>query len=339
MTRVQGIDLLRGIAILLVMLRHGAPAAFPGGGVVGVVMFFALSGYLITGALLATPPGRPRSTLRAFYLRRAARLVPALAVMVAVFSVVTLLLDPLGDRGELARTVVVALTYTADLPFDHGSDALFHLWTLALEEQFYLLWPVVLLVARARGRIRPALTGAGIASAAACGLTLLWAGPEADLLYSWPTSWSGCFVIGSAARVLVERRPGMRARWLPAAAAAACAALMVLALLPVRGHAGTYVLVAPLVSVLTAVALVAWRHWWVVGSWPLQALVSLGTISYGAYLWNYPLTLWMRVLLPGPGGIALAATLTIVLALASWHLIERPLMRLRRTPARTRPGG
>ena len=339
MTRVQGIDLLRGLAILLVMLRHGAPAAFPGGGVVGVVMFFALSGYLITGVLLATPPGRPGAILPGFYTRRAVRLVPALAVMVAVFAAVTLLLDPLGDRGELARTVVVALTYTADLPFDHGSDALFHLWTLALEEQFYLLWPVVLLVARARGRIQPALAGAGIASATACGLALVWAGPEADRLYSWPTSWAGCFVVGSAARVLVERRPGMGARWLPAAAGWACAALLVLALLPVRGHAGTYVLVAPLVSVLTAVTLVAWRRWWVVGSRPLRALAGLGTISYGAYLWNYPITLWMRVLLPGPEGSALAAGLTIVLALASWHLVERPFMRLRRTPARTRPGG
>ncbi len=77
--------------------------------------------------------------------------MPALLFLVAGVVVVTLALDPLGDRDELGKTVLVALTWTGNLPFGHASDATFHLWTLATEEQFYLVWPA-LLAARLRAR-------------------------------------------------------------------------------------------------------------------------------------------------------------------------------------------
>ena len=170
--RIAGLDLLRGIAIGLVMLRHAVPELAPGAGVVGVVMFFALSGYLITGLLSGELDRTGRLDLRRFYARRARRLVPALLALVAAVVVVTLLLDPLGDRDQLLKTVVVALTWTGNLPFGHASDATFHLWTLATEEQFYLLWPALLLLLGApagparRGRRcrRPADRDRGVAA-------------------------------------------------------------------------------------------------------------------------------------------------------------------------------
>ncbi|MFN3867370.1 MAG: acyltransferase family protein, partial [Demequina sp.] len=136
--RIARVDVLRGVAVALVMLRHAWPDAFPGAGIVGVVMFFTLSGYLITTSLRQEWEGRGRVDFAHFYWRRAARLVPALLLLVAGFTIVTLWWDPLGDRDEVARTVVVALTWTSNVPTLVNGGAMFHLWTLALEEQFYL---------------------------------------------------------------------------------------------------------------------------------------------------------------------------------------------------------
>jgi peptidoglycan/LPS O-acetylase OafA/YrhL len=313
--RIDGIDLLRGIAVGLVMLRHAWPSAFPGAGVVGVVMFFALSGYLITGLLLDELERTGRVDLRRFYLRRARRLVPALLLLVAGAVVVTLLLDPLGDRDELGRTVLVALTWTGNLPFGHASDATFHLWTLATEEQFYLLWPAVLVLASARGRLRLALVLVAVACMLACIATLVWLGDAPDLAYSLPTSWAVCFVVGGATRVL-----GRHAVVPALSAPVALTGLAVLSVVPLRGHALTYLAGGPAIAALTAVLVLSWRSWTDVTG-PARALVLLGTVSYGAYLWNYPLTLWLRPTLEGLAG-PVALVLTLAAAALSWHLVE-----------------
>lgn len=322
--RIQGIDLLRGIAVGLVMLRHAFPVPFAGAGVVGVVMFFTLSGHLITGVLIGELGTTGRLNLRRFYARRAIRLVPALVVMMAVLVVVTLTLDPLHDRAELLRTVIVALTWTADLPFHHGSDATFHLWTLAMEEQFYLLWPAVLALAWVRGATGRTLAVTGVLCVAGCVATLVWLSPNLDLAYTLPTSWAVCFVIGAASRVYADC--GVPARW---AAPAALIGLLALSVIPLRGHALTYLVGGPVIAVLTAVLLLAWRQWFVVSGRGLRVLVLLGTVSYGGYLWNYPLTLWLRPSMGDTAGLV-AVPLTVLAAALSWVLVERPLMRIRR---------
>ncbi|MBD3916560.1 acyltransferase [Nocardioides hwasunensis] len=310
----------------MVMLRHAWPSVFPGAGVVGVVMFFALSGYLITGLLVDELERTDRVDLRRFYARRARRLVPALLFLVAGVVVVTLLLDPLGDRGELGKTVLVALTWTGNLPFGHASDATFHLWTLATEEQFYLLWPAVLVVAFTRGRVRLALAIVAAACLLACAATLVWLHEAPDLAYALPTSWAVCFVVGGATRIL-GGRVGAPA-W---AAPVALVGLAVLSVIPLRGHALTYLAGGPAIAALTAVLLLSWRTWTSVTG-PARALVVLGTVSYGAYLWNYPLTLWLRPSLEAYAGPA-ALVLTLVMAAISWRLVEVPAQQRRRTRA------
>ncbi|WIB64145.1 acyltransferase [Curtobacterium sp. MCBD17_040] len=156
-SRVQGWDVLRGVAVGLVLLRHAWPSIFGGAGIVGVVMFFTLSGYLITGILWRDLERFGRIRYGHFYRNRAIRLVPSLIVVTVAVGTVAALFNLLDDRGSLVRTAAVAITYTADLPFDHGSAAIEHLWTLATEEQFYLVWPVLLVVAFRLQRVRTML--------------------------------------------------------------------------------------------------------------------------------------------------------------------------------------
>ncbi|MDF1477792.1 acyltransferase [Leifsonia sp. H3M29-4] len=319
--RIQSIDLIRGIAVALVMLRHAYPEQFAGAGVVGVVMFFSLSGYLITGVLLDEVARNGGVRFGGFYARRAARLVPALVVFVAVFALVTLVFDPLSDRQVLPRTVLVALTWTADLPFDHGSDAIFHLWTLAVEEQFYLLWPVLLVAAARARRVGWLFAAASLAALAGCVATLVWLWPHPDLAYALPTSWVGCLLIGAAARVWRDRLV-VRGALGPVA----LVVLLAVSVVPLRGHASTYLVWGPVIAALTAIMLLAWRDWRTVGAPVLRPLVLLGTVSYAAYLWNYPLTLWLRGTTEFAGLVSIV--LTLVAASASWMLVERPIARL-----------
>ena len=314
--RIAGLDVLRGLAIGLVVLRHAAPGLAPGAGVVGVVMFFALSGYLITGVLADEVERTGRVDLRRFYAHRARRLVPALLVLLVAFAAVTLVLDPLGDRGRLLKTVVVALTWTGNMPFGHASDATFHLWTLATEEQFYLLWPAALLLLGGR-------RGLGVAAAATTALllaTVVWLRAVPDNAYSLPTPWLVCFVIGAAARLGGKGVP--TPRW---ASALSLLGLAVLSVVPLRGHALTYLAGGPAIATLTAVLLVSWHTWTQVTGPPLRALAWLGTVSYGAYLWNYPLTTWLRPHLAHGAGLV-AAALTLAAAATSWYVVERPVL-------------
>ncbi|MFC5721046.1 acyltransferase family protein [Streptomyces gamaensis] len=339
MSRVARLDALRGLAVLLVMIRHGAPGAAPGAGVVGIVMFFTLSGYLITGLLMRELDTTGRIRLGAFYRRRAVRLLPALLALVTGLTVVTLVLDPLGDRSALGRTLAVALTYTADLPITHGSDAIFHLWTLAVEQQFYLLWPPLLAWAWLRGRATLlVIRTLAVIVVVAAGVTL-WLREDFDRAYPWPTSWAGAMLIGAAASVSNRRRNAARgvaharphrgasSRTLAATAAPVALALLVVAgLVPWRSWSFTYPWVGLSLAALTVVVL----HHWAQDPTPqgraLTTLGRLGTISYAAYLWNYPLTLWLRPWHPITGP-ALAAVLTLALATVSWFLIERPATR------------
>ncbi|SFE29503.1 Peptidoglycan/LPS O-acetylase OafA/YrhL, contains acyltransferase and SGNH-hydrolase domains [Actinopolyspora alba] len=324
--QIVGLNVLRGLAVLLVMLRHAFPDIFPGAGVVGIVMFFTLSGYLITGVLTKELAGNGRIDYRRFYLRRARRLLPALLAMVVVFIAVTATVDPLDESGSLPSTVAVMLTFTGNLPVIHLGGAAFHCWTLATEEQFYLVWPALLALAWTRRSVTAALVGTAVIVLAGCVATLVWLWPYPDNAYGLPTSWFVCFVIGAATRL---RGPEwMSAKLVPLA----LAGLAVLSVLPLRGHVLTYLLIGPAIATLTAALLLVWSRWRELADRALltRGLAALGLVSYGAYLWNYPLTLWLR---PELGAVAgpLGLVLTIVAAALSWRFIEQPVMRGGRT--------
>ncbi|WP_445441831.1 acyltransferase family protein [Clavibacter sp. km1a] len=331
--RVAGLDLIRGVAIALVLLRHAWPDAFGSGGIVGVVIFFTLSGYLITGILSRDVERAGRVRYMRFYRNRAIRLLPPLVTMLAVLGIVTLTLDPLGERGGLTRALIVGLTYTGNFPFDLGSSAIDHLWTLATEEQFYLVWPLLLTLGIRKGRLRAVLLAAGLALGLVLCTTLVLTYPDVHRIYRLPTSWALAMVLGAAARIST----GSWKAWFAARASrrrvagtAAAAALLLLTVIPDgKDSIGSYLVLGPLVAVLTVVLITSWRAWDALPTQWLRPLLALGTVSYAAYLWNYPLLLWLGTAVDARWLPIASIATTLLAAIISWWFVEVPSQRLR----------
>lgn len=339
--RLVGLDVLRGVAILLVLLNHGLPAQFPSAGIVGVTIFFALSGYLITGILTKDLDRHGKVRYGRFYRNRAIRLIPALLFMVAGLVVVTLIWDPLGEVGSLRRAVIVALTYTGNLPFFHGSGAIAHLWTLATEEQFYVVWPIVLAIGFHFRKYWLAVTVAALAILAVLIASILHAGDNVSSIYAYPTSWSLAMVIGAAARLGETRIDQWFPRDLGARALGSVALVGLIAIsvtANITDRAAAYLIEAPLIAALSVVLIFVAKKWEKLPTNALRPILALGTISYAAYLWNYPMTIWVsHAGLTGWTNVIGAVVATIAAATISWYAIERPMMQFRKRLDSTKP--
>lgn len=332
-TRVYGLDVIRGVAVALVMLRHAWPNVFGSAGVVGVTMFFALSGYLITGLLVRDIATFGRVRYRRFYLHRALRLFPALVFMLAGFAIVEGVWNVRGEREEIVRSVLVGLSYTMNVPgFDHGSEAISHLWTLATEEQFYIVWPLVL-VFGFRFKKLGLITALSIVGVTVLCTVTIYVSPRVDSVYNLPTSWFATMMIGALACLFADKFSSL----LPPvvrkpAAVTAMAFLVALTFMPdMKDWAGTYLIVGPAIAICTVV-LVACSSLSGGGASPwMKPFLGLGTVSYAAYLWNLPISAWFgEAPLSVPMG-TVTIGLTIVAATISWLLIERPMSQLRRS--------
>jgi len=320
--------------VLLVMLRHSWPGIFGGSGIVGVVIFFTLSGYLITGLLTRDLGTYGKVRYGRFYLHRALRLVPALILLLVVFAVVEGVFNLTGARGDVPRSLAVGITYTMDIPFDHGSRSLSHLWTLAVEEQFYLVWPVLLTVAIVFRRVPLVLISTGAVLMLVLLASLFVSHPTYEHIYTLPSTWTISMVIGAAARLgraqLLEWWERNRARR-AVLISAASVVLLALSVLPdAKNVAVMYVIGGPGIGVATMILIFALGKVQRIPSRPARSLLHLGTISYATYLWNWPVYLWLSVHLPAPVASAVAPIVTVAAAIISWFLIEKPLSDVRR---------
>ena len=327
--RMPGLDVLRGLAILLVLMRHGLPELFGNAGIVGVVVFFALSGYLITGVLTADYARTGTVSFLEFYRRRALRLYPPLLLLLLVFSVVELVTDRLHDRWYLPKTLVTALSYTSDLRILPISPGLGHLWTLAIEEQFYLVWPALFLLAVRSSRLRvTALAAVALLWVAALATVLLHRS-DVGGVYKLPSSWALTLLIGAVASLAQPRltRAVKRPRALGALGLVTC---LVLAATPeAKASPYVYLVVGPLVALATVGMINAARTWHRIPR-ILEPLRALGVVSYATYLWNYVFVCWLRG--NGDGAVStttgvLAAVFGVAAATASWYLVEVPVKR------------
>lgn len=343
------LDGLRGVAVALVMIRHLGQSFGVGGGTVGVGTFFALSGFLITTLLVEERRETGRVDLGRFWVRRACRLLPALAVVLVAVVAWFGLVEHQSYKGPAAFAALYAGNWAqiGGRPF----GVLAHLWTLAVEEHFYLVWPL-LFVVLSRLRLRTAAFATlGVAAASTLlrlGLFAAGASPE-RLQMGSDTRLDGLLLGCAAAFALAHWRPRV-----PLAAAGAATA--VLATLVVVPPYSSFMLTAGYV-VLPVAALVVIGH--VVGDHhegggprsPLtttlgrKPLAALGKISYGLYLWHLPV--YVVVLphlmeLPLAVRSALVMTASVAVASLSYVAVERPFLRIkdRRWAARpTSPDG
>jgi peptidoglycan/LPS O-acetylase OafA/YrhL len=291
------LDGLRGFSVLCVMGFHSF--LLPGGGFLGVDIFFVLSGFLITNLLLAERAATGGLNLRRFYVRRARRLVPGLLVAVTAF----LLISAVADRGRLrddALAAATGLAYITNILVSivaTWSTGIEHLWTLAAEEQFYLLWPVILIAATRRNVSRRALTtGVGIVVLAMWTerLALTLAGASQHRLYFAPDTSLDAIVIGCFLALLhdggyVERactNAFVRTRVVPTCLGIALALILGI---PDTGPRWIYEWGLSVFGVAVAVVLgsvITDPQSPVAGVLARRRLVALGRISYGVYLWH-----------------------------------------------------
>ena len=350
---IPGLDGLRAIAVVAVLLFHFLPATLPGG-FLGVDVFFVVSGFLITTLLLREIDTRGRVDLLNFWRRRARRLLPALFLVVVTSVSVARLVG--GDLlVGIGRQALGALTFTSNWLeiavgasyFHSTSPILFvNFWSLAVEEQFYLFWPLALVAALALTRTTRqrvwVVTGLALASTVLMAV-LYTPGQDATRVY-YGTDTHLMGVMAGAALALAwadpEHRAGLRsAVWRRWRGPAVLAALLVLvALMRWSTFTSTFTfrggiaLATVATVVLIAGLLESPSPWRTLMS--LRVLAWIGDRSYGIYLWHWPVLVIAGALVPYSGGttrgyaVLLGALLsTLVLAELSLRLVERPVRR------------
>ncbi len=328
------IDGLRAAAVAAVLLFHGFPALL-GGGFVGVDVFFVISGYLITGILL-DGLDRGRLDLIGFYRRRVRRIFPALLVVLAACFAAGWLVLFADEFARLGKHIAAGAGFVANFALwreagyfdiDAAAKPLLHLWSLAIEEQFYLAWPLLLWLAR-RARIAPLWLAAActLASFALC----VWLAPRdpvADFYLPLARFWE---ILLGAMLVCAERSgaarlpPGWRTPLSLLGGAAILAAALLLrgtdsfpgwrAAFPVLGAA-----------MVLAAGPSAWVNRRLLSARPM---VWAGLISYPLYLWHWPLLAFARIVAGAEPAAAERAALlaaSVVLATITCLALERPL--------------
>ena len=327
------IEGLRGIAILLVLLFHAGLPWTPGG-FVGVDVFFVISGFLITGKLWRESQQPGGLNITRFYAWRIRRLLPAALVAVALISLVGLLLAAPLDRSELAADGAASALSLANMRFIGSVDyfaattspsPFLHFWSLSVEEQFYLVWPALIVLLTWRGGSSRRLIVAlliGVVASFALSIWLTDASP-ARAFYLLPTRVWQLGVGGLLALVGVmgtSRRAGALA-W-AGLAAVAVAGVALTAEMPYPG----------LAALLPTAGAVALLYGGAAPSGPVRLLAAaplrfLGKISYSLYLWHWPLlVLPLMFLERALTGVEVAASVAVAIGVSwlSWRFVEQP---------------
>jgi peptidoglycan/LPS O-acetylase OafA/YrhL len=359
---LPALDGVRACAVLAVMMFHGGIPHMDGG-FMGVDAFFVLSGFLITSLLI----GEWRQTLTiklgAFWARRARRLLPALLLMMLFVAFFASVIVPKGTYGALRLDALATLLYVSNWHFilvnsnyfneTAASSPLLHTWSLAVEEQFYVIWPLVVLgILHFTRNLRVLFT---LCCAAAIG-SAVWmsvvydGGANTNRAYLGTDTRSQCLFIGCALAVglvlLTQRRheqgrPVQGELWRPegAAGVTACGVLGVVGAAGVVclwvlttstssfPYSGGFFLIGLSVAAVILSAVAAPKSI-VPRALSLPPVRYVGRISYGLYIWHWPIFIWLdhaRTGLYGYELFALRVLVTFAVAVVSFHLVERPI--------------
>ena len=298
-------DGLRGVAVLAVIATHFNAPGIVNGGLVGVTLFFVLSGYLITRLVLTEHASTGDVDLTSFYRRRVARLFPALALLLVAVGAILVI------EGRTAVAIVSVMTsalYVSNLAVANGIvlGPLEHTWSLAIEEQFYLLWPVILIIGIRRPRVLIAALIIGIATSAELRL-----GPVTDVgrfwwVYHSTVTRADALLIGCLL-ALVPFKPSQ----LTTIVSLVC--LVVLVILPLDQPTFLTLLLLP-TAIASGLVIVSRPR-----LFGVAPLVAIGRISYGLYLWHFPLAMMLPAWAAFFGSFAVAAL--------SYRFVELPIRR------------
>jgi len=327
------IEGLRGVAILLVLLFHAGLPWTPGG-FVGVDVFFVISGFLITGKLWRESQQPGGLNITRFYAWRIRRLLPAALIAVAVISLVGLLLAAPLDRSELAADGAASALSIANMRFIGSVDyfaattspsPFLHFWSLSVEEQFYLVWPALIVLLTWRGGSSRRLIAALLIGVVASFVLSIWLTDTspARAFYLRPTRVWQLGVGGLLALIGVagtSRRAGAVA-W-AGLAAVAVAGVALTAEMPYPG----------LAALLPTAGAVALLYGGGAPSGPVRLLAAaplrfLGKISYSLYLWHWPLlVLPLMFLERALTGVEVVASVAVAIGVSwlSWRFVEQP---------------
>jgi peptidoglycan/LPS O-acetylase OafA/YrhL len=348
-----GLDGLRALAVAGVFLYHAGVSWMPGG-FLGVDLFFVLSGYLITSLLLREFSTEGTIDLARFWYRRARRLFPAVAVVIlfALLATLTIARDDLGRTRADALSAIVYLTNWHEVLASHSyfnefgrPSLLQHLWSLAVEEQFYLLWPVLLMFGLRKLHPRNMLMLTGVLAAASCLLMWLLYNPGGDpsrVYYGTDTRAFTlligallAFMLPGAQKALARRREagdiGGIGDIVDGVGVAALLGVLVL-FVTLQDYQpwlyrGGFLLMALLTAVLLAVVVHPGSRLGQALGW--EPLRWIGARSYGIYLWHWPIMQLTRpgvdISMPGPLLVLLQAGATVGAAALSYRYVEMPI--------------
>ncbi|BBH22243.1 acyltransferase [Paenibacillus baekrokdamisoli] len=345
---MPGLDGLRAIAVFAVIAYHLNIKGLPGG-LLGVGIFFVLSGYLITDILLKQQGRNRRLDLRTFWVRRARRLLPAMFIMIAFVSL-WLLMSDAARLFSLKGDIGSALLYISNwwLIFhkvsyfeSFGPASPFgHLWSLAVEEQFYLIWPLVLAIALRfipqRGKLALAIITAAAASAGVMAL-LYEPGVDPSRVYYGTDTRAFALLIGAALAVVwpswkLSSALSVRGR-LTLDGIATSGLIVVLIMIGKTGEYDSFLYRGGMVlaALATAAVVAAMAHpasilGRIIGSKPIR---WFGVRSYGIYLYHYPIIVLTTPTAEAgefhPWRALIQVILTIIVAELSWRFVEEPI--------------
>ncbi len=332
------------------MLLYHAGQTWAIGGYLGVDAFFVLSGFLITTLLVTEWGARGRIELAAFWVRRAKRLLPALGVVILGIAFYAAVFAAPAEVGRIRGDGIGSLFYVANWRFVFSGQSYFdqftqpspfrHMWSLAIEEQFYLVWPLIVFGVLWFTRSLRWLLGLSVAMiAVSAGLMALLYEPGTDpsRVYYGTDTRAQSLLVGAVAAVLVYRHGPIRSlvartALRVAAAVGAVYTLWLWSRMEERTDAlyqGGFLLAA--LAVVFVIVSVTQPDRGAIGtflSW--QPLRWIGMISYGLYLWHWPVYLTLTSRRTGIEGTALLLTrlaVSVAFATASFYLIERPIRR------------
>ena len=351
---------MRALAWMAVFASHAGLAPELAVGQVAMFVFFGLSGFLITAMLSEEKDLRGRINLFHFYVRRALRLVPALVVFLLIWLLVVIFFghdawmtsvpgagtgtgEPISVAIEGVGAGITYLTNWCGLfGLFTGYVPLGHLWSLAVEEQFYLFWAPLLVFLLSRSR-RIAVVGTCLLAIASF-LDVIWlhhAHATTTLVFYSTDTRSGAFLAGAALGLLWSRRPAIGGWWGRTSTPAIVVTIGSLVFggwifdhpssAFVYGTAWIAVSVAAPLMVVVLVNRRRQRPSWLAS----PAMTYVGRRSYALYLWHYVWLTWLRSL--GFSGVLIALLATLACAELSWRVVESPFLRMKRSLVADKP--